>query len=447
VARQKALLFFACLGACAPERAALPPEPPPASEPPVLYSPLQLGHYTTADGTFGLVIDRSGPTPRLRMDGSRQIVELTPVEDWKGDTYEGTTFFSPDGIALVFVDRAGPLTLWPRRDKRPLLRDGDTTPLPAANVRGRFREAPDPAREFIAAVAPYVVVDRYPELTADDAGKLDVVERMLKEAPEEMFFRVVKPDSGAVHIFDTRSQSDAETMRLAEGIPWQKDATGLGRFGVAVTAYPGILHPGSPTTLRLEGFPRPLAVGTVALVWALRGSTLILVTADGGSFELPTDRFRYSESRFAAALVRELPPVETWPTEVQHVTVSADAIKNRRADLGVAPAALARLATLTEDWVRCGNDFLKTVGADRQRALTLRQAVSKEREHYKRMELTRELQALDDRWRPRVAEHCWPNLQSFETSYLAILEQRQTRLTELYARVRAAHAQRAAKKR
>ena len=41
---------------------------------------MKLGHYSSRDGSVGLVLDRTGEKPKIRMDGSQDIVELF-VED------------------------------------------------------------------------------------------------------------------------------------------------------------------------------------------------------------------------------------------------------------------------------------------------------------------------------------------------------------------------------
>ena len=51
--------------------------PPPAATSGSMTPALRLGHYSSADGMVGFVLDRSGPTPKLRMDNESDVVPLT----------------------------------------------------------------------------------------------------------------------------------------------------------------------------------------------------------------------------------------------------------------------------------------------------------------------------------------------------------------------------------
>src|SRR6185369_7458868 len=45
---------------------------------------LKVAHYATGDGVVGLVFDRTGDKPKLRVDGEQDVLELTVEEERNG---------------------------------------------------------------------------------------------------------------------------------------------------------------------------------------------------------------------------------------------------------------------------------------------------------------------------------------------------------------------------
>src|SRR4051812_47431323 len=54
------------------------PSPTAAAAAPVVLAPGRLGHYSSGDGLTGFVLDRTGSAPRVRMDGTTEVLELEP---------------------------------------------------------------------------------------------------------------------------------------------------------------------------------------------------------------------------------------------------------------------------------------------------------------------------------------------------------------------------------
>jgi hypothetical protein len=315
------------------------------------------------------------------------------------------------------------------------VRDLGAAPLPEATVRGQFTPPSVLEARYFAELKSYSVLERHPELSRNDAVDLAVVERILSESPSEMFFRIPTPHGTTEQSLFDRLGVDAVKMRVAEGLVWQPGAPGLAGFGVAVTLEAGVFDPGRFVSLRLEGFPPPLLEGTVVLVWATDHEYPLLVTADGGRFVLRT-RSRLDTSPFVAPLVHELPPVEAWPSEVQHATLSTDAVRVAGERLGVEPGALALLAEHQKRGAACGERVLLAARRDQAKARELRRLDQTTR--------TAGMGPLNEKWNIRIARECWEHLRDFESTYLGVLERRKARLSELYARVRAAHAKRTA---
>ncbi|MCH9679999.1 MAG: DUF4908 domain-containing protein, partial [Deltaproteobacteria bacterium] len=95
---------------------------------------LRLGHYSTGDGLAGLTLDRSGSTPKMKVDGETDIIELTPRPGWKRGI---TVLKDPRGdIRLEIDEHGGVLLIGTGRPQRVYL-DGVPDKLAAATVTGQ----------------------------------------------------------------------------------------------------------------------------------------------------------------------------------------------------------------------------------------------------------------------------------------------------------------------
>ena len=91
----------------------------------------RAGHYTTADGSIGFVLDLSGESPRQRFDSSPEILLLKPVAGPRGDTI----YRRSDGRVVIRSTPYGALTLYSAEspDGVPVLRDGEAQALLPSN--------------------------------------------------------------------------------------------------------------------------------------------------------------------------------------------------------------------------------------------------------------------------------------------------------------------------
>ena len=130
-------LAFSILGlllpACgSPPPAALPT--PSASVAEVAPKPEpQAEHFRTAGGEIAFVLDRTGPTAKLRLDGKDAVVELTSKEDTRGAAPHGSFLVSPDGKPRIFVAASGQLFMAPSFEVE-VVSDHPAARLPAATV-------------------------------------------------------------------------------------------------------------------------------------------------------------------------------------------------------------------------------------------------------------------------------------------------------------------------
>lgn len=144
--RNTILLALLAVAGCAETRSSPPPRHPVVAPPPVAVdfevtadgggpevkdqSPetkLKLGHYSSPRFQIGLVIDRTGEKAKVRFDGTRTTLTLTPQYFWFRTEYHR----APDD-KLLQVDNQGQITLHLQGagdDGIWLRRDGDADPL------------------------------------------------------------------------------------------------------------------------------------------------------------------------------------------------------------------------------------------------------------------------------------------------------------------------------
>jgi hypothetical protein len=90
---------------------------------------LRLGHYSTPDGLFGLVLDRTATPPRARIDGKEGVIELAIRRDG-----QAVRLLSASGELLLLVDERGAVSkATPTKTVR-LVRDAGAQHLPAPPV-------------------------------------------------------------------------------------------------------------------------------------------------------------------------------------------------------------------------------------------------------------------------------------------------------------------------
>src|SRR5215470_3299842 len=88
--------------------------------------PLRIGHYSSANGLAGFVLDRLGTPIKLRLDGSEEIWALT-VEP---APFEAVSLKRDDGLYAMRIDARGNITLFTGASTSVrVIRDQDAQPL------------------------------------------------------------------------------------------------------------------------------------------------------------------------------------------------------------------------------------------------------------------------------------------------------------------------------
>lgn len=88
---------------------------------------LRLGHYSSGDGLVGFVLDRTGAAPKLKMDGTNEVLVLE-VERWGSDS---NALVNHDKHIGIIVDNDGGVTYSKKgvNPNKPMFRDADAQPL------------------------------------------------------------------------------------------------------------------------------------------------------------------------------------------------------------------------------------------------------------------------------------------------------------------------------
>src|SRR5262245_6074801 len=83
----RSVFVLALLGACS-SPAAPPPASSPAAKPPApAVRSIDLGHYRSADGTVGLILDRKAKGARVKLDGTTDVIELDELKSTGRTSY------------------------------------------------------------------------------------------------------------------------------------------------------------------------------------------------------------------------------------------------------------------------------------------------------------------------------------------------------------------------
>ncbi|MBS2011905.1 MAG: hypothetical protein JST00_03370 [Deltaproteobacteria bacterium] len=104
---------------------------------------LRLGHYSSPDGLFGFVLDRTASPPRAKIDGQSTVMDLAVRRDGSERTY----LLSAGGELSLVIDEWGRLSRIASGTPTWLRRDGDAAALgepaapPASDAMLREAEA------------------------------------------------------------------------------------------------------------------------------------------------------------------------------------------------------------------------------------------------------------------------------------------------------------------
>lgn len=311
---------------------------------PITQAQLAVAHYATADGSAGFVLDRTHEPAKLKMDGAKDVVELTKVEERDGWGKKGTFYKAPDGKNLVFIGAGGDVQLLSAGERSYANSDAPAEPLGKATVTGQWsqpKSAKDLASERLAGKSVVTKLG----MKAEDSSSLAKVDAAITSAPKEMFVRLTKEGAATAKWTPEGRQSYGDGSEGEE--TWSAAKTGYGRFGGRLV--PNMMEFGRPNRLHtraMRGWTTSPPVGTPGLVWSVDGSLVTFVTVDGGRYTLwlPDG---------ASAFEDGAGPTSSWPAPLAHGLLSVSDVHEMAKAGVVAKATADELNTLDDGWFEC----------------------------------------------------------------------------------------------
>ncbi|MCA9622233.1 MAG: hypothetical protein KC731_24585 [Myxococcales bacterium] len=391
---------------------------------------LRLGHYATADGMQGFVLDRTGSVAKLKRDGEEAILELTAEEEFRGPTKVATTFRSPDGDLLLRIDRYGSIDLYQTVGTVPVARDADADPLGAPTVKGQWIAPKTPYDLAAAKYQAIAVRTRLKGFAPEDSGNLTKVAEAIEKADGSMFVHYTAPP-GATARWRPVSPRIGDT-EYSVGIGYYPSDTafdpkagGLQKYGAVVEPDLQFQRRGKILVATPKGYePKNLAKGTPGLVWEVDGAEVVFVTLDGGRYHVNISGLELAKGE---PLAVGLPAKTAWPAPLQHALVDAEGV-TYLAKAGALPeSAVTTIERHREAFAACAAAVWKE--ADR------------EVESLKTSDLhwsTRagRLEQLEKKYETKAQDTCRSHVAAFTQSLLDQIETRNQRRLAIWEKAK-----------
>ncbi len=382
---------------------------------------LRLGHFSSDDAAIGFVLDRTGATPKLRMDGTVAVVQLTREVETRGPFKVGTTYWSPDGHRVLHIDRYGWATFYSEDGPVSVFRDGDHAPLGAITVAGVYtppKSDADNRAERYGAIAVRARMSGYQPEDSGDLAKLRVV---IGKADPSMFVQFVGTSSRWVPASPRigLSEHSLGVGKYPSTKKYDPHAKGILGFGGSIEQHTPLGERGHLSLVAADGFPKPLAQGTPGLVWEVDGRTAVFVTLDGGRYHIDLS----DEDPFGAGL----PPVAKWPKPLQHSLLDDEAI-DYLAKANVLPTATK--SSVLSHFVAYG-DCTEAHWKTANEALD-KLDVEMAAEQLTRSDRDARFRKLARQYRDSIGEACTSHAKALEAALLDQIDRRDRARLELY---------------
>lgn len=304
-------------GAKSTPATATTPAKPPVAEGEVRVATtaqLKLGHFTTADGMHGFVLDRTGAAARLKLDGAADIIELTMEEDReRGGELRGYRFVDPENKQRIYITTGGGLIYFHGGDEFRVTFDRDAQPLGSPTVAGKPAKPTPLYEKRGAALAPIAVRTRFSTFTTLDASKLDKVAEAFDKADASMFVRYKDPGKDGWRAYLTVTPSEINgigygAQDYATDDDEDKRHTKLAKHGAIIRGYssPESMQGNHVIVRKADNTSLTLQDGMPGLIWEVNGTTAVFVAIDGG-------RYHVDISQEAEAIEKGAGPDSKWP--------------------------------------------------------------------------------------------------------------------------------------
>ena len=384
---------------------------------PLTQGQLTVGHYSTPDGLKGLVLDRTGGVFKVRIDGEKEIIELTAEEDRRSGELRGHYLVTPDNRRLLYLSAYGGLTLFSGRDELHLSSDKAAKPLGAATVAGRPVKEKLQYEVLIEELDAISLRKKNPKLTSTDASNLAKVAEAFRTADPGMLVRYrAREGNSPPSIAWTPSNISGVSFgggshRTDEA--WQKKGTGLARYGAVIKGYSRPDSVGNHLFVQeMEGYPVPLADNTPGLVWETDGVTAVFMTLDGGRYHIDCGN---SAVENGAPIEKGAGAPADWPEPLQHSLLGISEVTALAKAGGVASKLGDDVLAIDDEWNSCAQKVWKRSKRefDRLKTANIDWSTRAGRQ-----------EALMEKWTETARKDCRAASDKLEKSLVQIIEDR-----------------------
>ena len=328
--------------------------PKPVAKP-ATQAQVKIGHFVTADGMHGFVLDRSGAMAKLQIDGDKDIWDLTMEEDRDHGELRGYRFVSNDGTRRLYISTRGYLTFYTGRDEHQVTLDKEVKALGAATKKGKYVPEVPAYDKLAAALKPLTVSAKF-KMGPNDASNLAKVTEAFEKADAAMFFHykdpgkdgyvgrmVVVPSniSGAGYGGNDYGTDDDEAKRHKK----------LAKHGGLIYGYSSPETPqGNHIKVQAKDTGAKLADNTPGLLWDIDGTTAVFVSLDGGRYEVNLNQ---GSSVTTPVIVKGAGPDSAWPKPVTDTFLDMTQVSQLEKAGAVPATTMTEFDKVDGEWTAC----------------------------------------------------------------------------------------------
>jgi len=317
---------------------------------------LKLGHFTTADGMYGFVLDRTGAKAKLKIDGENDIIELTMEEDRAHGELRGYTYVSPDNKKRLYITTGGSILYYRGHDEHRVSFDKDAPALGPATIKGAPVKEVSVLDKHIAELRPLAVRTKFPKFTAEDASNLTKVSEAFGLADAGMFvhFKAPGKDGSRGHMEVAPSNISGVGYGRNDFVTDETEDKRHGKLAKHGGVIRGYSSPETPQgnhiiVDRAASDSSALLDQTPGLLWEINSSSAVFVTFDGGRYHVDIPQ----REGIAMPFVSGAGPDSGWPKPVADSYVDLGML-SILAKLGAAPeATVEALEKIDGAWNAC----------------------------------------------------------------------------------------------
>jgi len=314
---------------------------------------LKLGHFSTADGMHGFVLDRTGAKARLQVDGDHDIIELTTEEDRDHGDLNGYRLVDPHDKKRIYISKGGSIRYFLNGDEFGALYDKEAQPLGTPTVAGA--PVKEKARWEIrgAALTPIAVRTKFPQFTGVDSANLAKVAEAFDQADPAMFVHYKAPgkDAWKPHLVVTPENISGMAYGRNNYVTDEDEGkrhVKLAKHGGSIAGFSsGDSAQGNHIIVsRADNSHDELADGTPGLIWEIHSTTAVFVSLDGGRYHVDINQESDPFEKGAG-------PAANWPKPAADTYVDLTMISALSKAGAGGDAVVAELDKIDGEWNAC----------------------------------------------------------------------------------------------